>query len=773
MNLLLFFQQFSTWFKILLGELLNNLISLFFILAVYFALWHFPQTVDLLLILNQADAFLFEVPLYFFLLIASAFLIWNAPKYFYFHNYKDITFFNLIGFVPNQHYKFQSSEKTIRYSYRARVHMRKVVPRMLAILLLIISALSILHAMELFELENVYTNSLNPANTLIFFIFFLLLLSEPILYNKIQETVNQIPRINILLFTLSLSLIILIVTLGILNTQTEEDLGNLFLSNCALVVLFFTVSFNSYRFLKELPTRVFYGIILVIGFALLFCFLVLNFITEWASYINPLSVLILSLISLFMISFLLILMGKKLKLPLFSITCIVCLFSSRFLSETSDHYQLNLEPSEVTRISMDAYMYEWIKSRKDLIENEEQQFPVILVSAEGGGSRAGLWSFLVHSYLYDKSDGKYFKENLLSLTGASGGSVGNTMFFAEAQYASQKKTKADFKITSKTGFSGLKYKASAIYKENYLSTALISLLGRDLFKEITGLLNFKNRGELLEDQWINAHEEYFRKPNKINVLENEFLSFYQGMNDVSGDTVNRVVPPLLFINTTHTQTGNYNVVSPVRYSHLHPLKGMNDFIDDLQKSYPNTSISIATAMRINASFPYITPVGEVRKVSDQGKLYSDQYADAGYYDNIGGVVSKGVEEVFKKIVQDSFPLLQHKISIKHLIIANDEEQKIVKTQTQFAAPLTTLQNVRYGHTQESVKRLGSIFAIKLKPTTISLLPSTLSYEETKEEILFIKPVLPLGRYLSTVAIRSVEARLQEVSSELDSILQLN
>ena len=149
-RLLLFFQQFSIWFKVLLGELLNNLISLFFILAVYFSLWHFPQAIDLLLILNQADAFLFEVPLYFFLLISSAFIIWNAPKYFYYHNYKDISLSNLIGFIPNQHYKFQDSPKTTKYSYRVKVHMRMMLPRILALLLLIISALSILNAISTF-----------------------------------------------------------------------------------------------------------------------------------------------------------------------------------------------------------------------------------------------------------------------------------------------------------------------------------------------------------------------------------------------------------------------------------------------------------------------------------------------------------------------------------------------------------------------------------------------------------------------------------------------
>ncbi len=762
---LLFFQQFSIWLRVFLEELSNNLISLFFILAVYVALWYFPQTTDLLLILNQADAFLFEVPLYFFLLVVSAFIIWNIPKYFYYYNYKDITFSNLIGFIPNRHYKFQERDTSIKYHYKVKVHMRMVVPRILALILLIVSALSILNAMEMFELENTYTSFLNPTNTLLTCIVFLLLLSEPILYGYTKEFFNKIPKTNVFLIVFGIGLVVFIISLGTLNTQTEKDLGNLFLSNCALILFFFTLSFNSYDLLKKVPKQVFYGSVLLAGFILLLSFLLLNFVPEWASKINPLSILILSLVSLFMISFVLILIGKKHKLPLLTITIILCLLSSRFFSGKSDHYQLVLEKTNMVRPAMEDYIYHWIADRVEQIENSERIFPVLLISSEGGGSRAGLWSFLIHSYLYEKSNGKYFNENVLSFTGASGGSVGNAMFFAEAKNAALENRQANFRTVS-NDYPALKYKASIIYKENYLSVALLSLLGRDLFKEVTSLFTFKNRGELLEEQWNTAFKKHFSE--KADILKQEYLSFYTQVVNKKGKIQGKQTLPLLMINTTHTQTGAYNVISPVKYTHLRPLTGMNDFIENVQNSYPKKSIRLLTAMRINAAFPYITPVGEVKKQSD--KSYSDQYADAGYYDNMGGGVSKGIEEIFNKVIKDSFPDLQTKVKIKHLVISNNENRKIKKTQTQFAAPLTTLQNVRYGHTKEVAKKLGSTYIIKLKPTAIPLSTNISKPENIKNEVLMIKPVLPLGRYLSTVAIRSMEARLEEVKLELDSIL---
>ncbi|MBW1297679.1 patatin-like phospholipase family protein [Aquimarina litoralis] len=766
-QLLLCFQGFSIWFKTLLKELANNIISVIFIAFVYFALWHFPQTIDLLLILNQTDAFFLEVPLYFTLLTIAAFLIWNIPKYFYFHNYKDITIQNLIGFIPNQHYRFQDRSEAASYSYRTRIHMRKTLPRILGILVLAISALSILNAMELFGLENTYTTFLNPTNVLLLVLFLLLLLSEPIVYNLLKDLLSRSKNTTIIFYGVSIGLMIFIISIGTLNTQAERDLGKLFLSNSALTLLFFSLSFNSYKFLKSFPKRLFYGAILLFGFLILLTFFAFNFYPNLATGVNPLSILILSLLSLFMICFILILLGKKIGLPLLSIITVFGVFSARFFADSSDHYQLELQDTSINRDSLDTYIYDWLKSREDIIKNSNDTFPIIMVSSEGGGSRAGLWSFLVHSYLYEKSNGVYFNENLLSLTGASGGSVGNSMFFAEAQNAALSNRIADFKTTSDLKNTYPKYKASIIYQENYLSIALVSLLGRDLFKEVTSLFSFKNRGQLLEEQWSRAYDNFFLDSEGKPILNKEFLSFYRDVSSKNKKRATSLTPPLLFINTTHTQTGNYNIISPVTYSNLRPLVGMNDFIDTIQSTYPKKSIKLSTAMRINASFPFVTPVGEIRN----GNGESNQYADSGYYDNVGGRVSKGVEEVLRQVLRDSFPTLLEKVKIKHLIITNGQKRKINKTNTQLTAPLTTLQNVRYGHTREIMERLGDEYIMALERTEITPSVKNTDSVSVLERDEKIKPVLPLGRYLSKIAIRSMEARLDVIDHELDLILE--
>ena len=51
-----FVRAFGIWMKILLAELANNIISVLVVALLYFMLWHFPQTLDLLVVLNQNDA---------------------------------------------------------------------------------------------------------------------------------------------------------------------------------------------------------------------------------------------------------------------------------------------------------------------------------------------------------------------------------------------------------------------------------------------------------------------------------------------------------------------------------------------------------------------------------------------------------------------------------------------------------------------------------------------------------------------------------------------
>lgn len=768
-NIVRFIRAFGIWFKLIIAELANNLISVLLVLLLYFMLWHFPQTLDLLLVLNQNDAtnvlqaFTLEVPLYFALLLIIAFFIWNAPKYYYRENYTKVKFKNVIGFVPTNHYEL--IEKSNRYSYNCKHHIRKVMPRVLACIVLFTSAFAILNAMEHFGIKNELTAVLNPFNSLVLVVVMFLILLEYHVYCFISKWVRKIPKMNYIIFGTLILLFALIIALGAANNQASEDLSLLFISNIALASMFFIISFNTKDILSMRYKPIFYGGIIVSGLLVLIIYIIFNMYPESTRRLNPLSVLLICLTALYTISFLLVFGGKKMRFPLFTMVFLIAIISGEFNAnkEKFTHYTLEEVKSTHKRPTLRYYVHQWIASRKDKIAKaEDHSYPIVFISSEGGGSRAGLWAFLVHSYLEEQSGNTYYEDHLFSLTGASGGSVGNAMFLATAQSAKNNNQKIRYSNGKGKEHHHLKYKASAIYAKNYLSSSIIGLLGRDLFKNVTGLFSFDNRGKLLQQEWQRAHQEAFEMGE---ILEEDILSYYKK---------SVFVPPLLMMNSSHAQSGKYSVISPVDYSDVNAFFGYYDFIETLRETKgKDRSVKLVEAMRINAAFPYITPTGEVKQMG--------QFGDAGYYDNIGGTVTIGLMDVFQEVLETTpeFEDIRDKIAMKSVLIYSDlDETKEVTSISQLGAPLQTLLNVRSGHTKEMIAKLDMV-SIGLKRTQI--LPSTqtkTSFQKTLrsfkgQESDSIKPVLPLGRYLSNTAIYAMEKWLEEdeVKTKLDDLLR--
>lgn len=780
-----FVRAFGIWMKILLAELANNIISVLVVVLLYFMLWHFPQTLDLLVVLNQNDAtnllqlFTLEVPLYFSLLLILAFLIWNAPKYYYKANYTQVKFKNVIGFVPTKHYDDIILDSK-HYSYNCKYHMRKVLPRVLGCLLLFISALAILNVLELYGIENVVTGLISPSKSLLLITLLLFLLLEYHIYNFIRDQVRKIPKSDYLILGFLVALLGFIFVLGAVNSQTEKDLQLLFSSNLALAIIFLVISFNTKELLREKFKPLFYGGIIVAGLSVLLLYIFFNFSPNSTKNLNPLSVILICLTAIYTLSFILVFGGKKMRFPLFTTVFILAfIFGEINANRTGfDHYTLADTPTTYTRPPLEEYLYNWLVSREDKIKRAKTEYPVVLVSAEGGGSRAGLWTFLVHSYLSELSANTYYTDHLLSMTGASGGNVGNAMFMATAQTAHTNEEEVSYQLDKEDEVNEdspyqLKYKASKIYADNYLSTSIVGLLGRDLLQNIVGFLSFDNRGKLLQQEWQARHMATF---NQGAVLHKDILSFYRQAKDSTD-----FIPPLLFMNSAHTQSGKYNVISPVDFKDSQNFCGYLNFYQAINsktikdtaangiKTIPSKrdkSIQLVEAMRINAAFPFITPTGEIKGLG--------QFGDAGYYDNIGGTVTISIKETFERVLtQKRFDSIRDKICLKSVLVYSELDatlKEVYKPVSQVSAPMHTLLQVRAGHTQEMIDRLGD-FRIGLRKTAIApnvktenAMQKAVRTASNSEEDK-ITPILPLGRYLSKTAIYSSEQCLEQNYSE--------
>jgi hypothetical protein len=777
----------KNWIKTILSVSKNYAISLVVILLIYVMFWHLPQIKDLLVTINQEDRHFLQMGLFFSALTVLAFIISNL--YDILNNFDPTDDSDKIVLTnkkdASSSSKFVSIKKIARISDDAKEtylyendynpdlvyeetqehYIKRMLPKVLGTLLIVVTAFAINHTYNELTGKYIIFNEISffksKSSTGFYFTLFLLLIS---LSQKVSNFIKRTQKIFDKNGYFPMVLVLLsfgyIVYLGLFNRQgADEDIENLFSAVLLLAFLFFLISTSYNKQILKLKSKV--GIYFTIGLTIvvLISYFWFFFSPQTTNIINPLSIILINLITIVTIISLFQLYGKiRGKSILARVLVILIILGTITASKKNfKHYEVSTVKADIkvdSRLELNTYIEQWLDERRPMITalKPSEKFPVIFVSAEGGGSRAGLWSFLIHSYLYDNHP-EYFNQYLFSLTGASGGGVGNAMFYTTAhQYYINKEPLEFTHANTEKALKIFKYKASTIYKGNYISSSIAALMGRDFIKsiDVLGMLKYKDRGKLVEDEWEKNYSKEFNLKNS-KFIAGQYLSImpqFKGKDQVM---------PLLMMNTTHLQTGNRAIISPVKFTKNKHMKGFRDFLRNYRDSVNNgEAIKVSTSMLLNARFPYLSPVGKVRNIG--------QFGDAGYYDNIGGSVTRSLENAFRAVLNDSvYDDLRAKIDIRHLIIANKEavDEKAVKkalNTTQLTAPLKMILGATFAHPNE-FKDSYPDFLIESKRTDV------ITENDT------IKPILPLGRILSKSAILSLENRLDSVKYKLDKLVQ--
>lgn len=251
-----------------------------------------------------------------------------------------------------------------------------------------------------------------------------------------------------------------------------------------------------------------------------------------------------------------------------------------------------------------------------ILENWKAKWPgnkkqkMIFLCASGGGQRSALWTFnsLVHSD--SVLDGKLMDHTMM-ISGASGGAIGAS-YYRELKLRS---TKMDVPLALKR-----------ISKDN-LNPVIFSMVVNDLilrnqFYEYSGNQYLKDRGYAFENQ-LNKNTNHVLDKKLVDYKEVEFQS----------------QTPMLLLSPTVSLDGRKLYISPqpVSYLNLSPQenKTSTEFkhsgVDFLQffKDQGADNLKMSTALRMNASFPYVTP--NVMLPSDP----PIEIMDAGIADNFG------------------------------------------------------------------------------------------------------------------------------------------
>lgn len=669
---------------------------------------------------------------------------------------------------------FDNSENFEKY-------VDRIYPKMLAIFMILGIT---------FSIENTYFQLFGERITFkyLFLILtaFLIALTHPNFGAFLKSTLKWKSRQGWLpLIVVAVSIGIIIV-LGLLNSGgTKSDIANLFWSMMCLSVLFFFLSISYNKRVLWFKENIAIPLAYIITVVILFIYLAMFIDPQLhkLKYLTPMVIIMICIIGQYTIFMGLNYLGKFKKWPVLTVVFSVAILLTILVAKSDyfTHYEVSTVAAEDNhpddRLSLEAYVDQYIAERRDAIlaVGENEQFPIILVSAEGGGSRAGHWAFLVHSYLYGKSEA-YFKRHLFSITGASGGSVGSNMFYVQAyankdQYDSilflaknKKNTSSTQELKEKGDF---KYNASVFYQNDYISSSIAGLLGRDIAASIFHLNCYRDRGKITETEWEHKFDELFDK----GLLQKPYLDIMPKKDDV-------FTPPIMVTTTTHVQTGQLYIMSPVKFNSKKVREsGFNDLLSEyIKKNHDSLMIKRSAAMLLTARFPYLSPNGRISGIG--------QFGDGGYYDNIGGAVTKHLEAaLLKGLRKDS--LLEGKYQIKHLIITNNtstdfktcsKKHKKQKDNTDYSSQLVTpgqmALNAIFAHADEFVNAFPEDYRVASKRTLIPIHKKNRPKHITSCCDTLFRPLIPLGRYLSKDAVTSLEARLKDsvIKAKLDKIL---
>lgn len=227
---------------------------------------------------------------------------------------------------------------------------------------------------------------------------------------------------------------------------------------------------------------------------------------------------------------------------------------------------------------------------------------VVVVATAGGGIQAAAWTARVLTGLQQQLP--EFANSIAALSAVSGGAVG-TMFFVNQHQIGYKAngfpTKPDTDIVEQAEASSLDDVAWA-------------LVYSDFFRIFFPYLRRSTEESVLDRGW--ALEQTWRNRGNIQA---SLSNWREGVLDGWR--------PAVLFDATIAETGQALLLST---SDLSPGARAQDRARTFSDLYPNTDLPVVTAVRLAATFPYVTPAA--RQVSEQPEYH---VVDGGYYDNYG------------------------------------------------------------------------------------------------------------------------------------------
>lgn len=253
------------------------------------------------------------------------------------------------------------------------------------------------------------------------------------------------------------------------------------------------------------------------------------------------------------------------------------------------------------------YYYPALEPVQENAKEESDDNSIVVVATAGGGIQAAVWTARVLTGLEQECRrvcGESFGESIRLISAVSGGSVGTMYFLNEYAGGRLPEDEELQEVVARTERSSLDY-------------VVWGLLYPDLVR-LFNVLPLQpawlgwDRGRALEQAWLREDMAWDNRAG-INARLSEWR------NDArNGDR------PAVIFNTTVAETGWRLALTTTD-----PIQGRLRY-EKLLEGETKTDVSVVTATRLSATFPYASPAARANVEGTAPHL-----VDGGYYDNYG------------------------------------------------------------------------------------------------------------------------------------------
>jgi predicted acylesterase/phospholipase RssA len=325
-------------------------------------------------------------------------------------------------------------------------------------------------------------------------------------------------------------------------------------------------------------------------------------------------ILLLLLNANWILSFLAFLLDRY-RIPLIIPILILCIAGSH--APSSDHYYAIQRGVAVKGI----YPTEVLRKRVDMKK------PIVVIATAGGGIQAAVWTTQVLAGLEEQSKSwrtHSFADSVALVSSVSGGATGS-MFYLNLYHPERQES---------FDYAGLN-KISEVASDSSLDDIAWALVYRDIPRLFFPYANPSSEDKLVDRGFML--EEFWRNRGNVQAdLSNWRLGVAEGMRPATifNSTIAETGEPLIFA-TTDVKSDS----EEVHRRSFHEL-------------YPDTDLSVVSAVRLAATFPYVSPASRAMSTKPEYHL-----VDGGYYDNYGvSSLILWLDEAFTGLQKEEKPL---------------------------------------------------------------------------------------------------------------------